>query len=109
MSKFEFDKTKPDHSIFGWLDEPGQEVATHDPGIEHHCPICGEQLSMENVHTISFMPYDHITYEAKRSWFYRIHRTCKDPEKEAAIEAWVVGAAKFLFGSDVAPSEPNRN
>lgn len=65
--------------IFGYYDSPLDGIATHDPGLETNCPICGNQLEMP-VTTVSLMKEGD-----NKSYFYRTHKNCYHSLPEAEI------------------------
>ena len=60
--------------LWGWFDEAGQTEATYDPPHDAPCPYCLAPITPIDVRTHSIM-YQDAAY-AKRSYFYRTHRTC---------------------------------
>lgn len=68
--------------FYGWYDDPEQprEKPSHEPPRDGACLYCGKPISPEDVRTHSLM-YAGPVY-AKRSYFYRTHRTCYENSKE---------------------------
>ncbi len=62
-----------DNLIFGWYDDAAQPAddPTHNPPFNVPCLFCGERISDADVRTHSMMRPG-----ARRSYFYRTHRTC---------------------------------
>ena len=48
----------------------------YDPPHDAPCPFCGKPISPDDVRTHSLM-FTSASY-AKRSYFYRTHRTCDE-------------------------------
>jgi hypothetical protein len=61
--------------MYGWYDRVDQpiEQPTFNPSFPGPCLFCGTDTTEEDVRTHSLMPL-----EAKRSYFYRTHRTCHE-------------------------------
>ena len=62
--------------IYGWFDDARQGKPTYDPPHDTICPFCGINISFDDVRTHSLMFYGPVY--AKRSYFYRTHRTCAE-------------------------------
>lgn len=62
--------------IYGFFEHPGATTPDYDPPLDAPCLYCGEQLRANDVRTHSVMAVE-ASY-AKRSYFYRTHRTCDD-------------------------------
>ena len=63
--------------IYGWFDDASQTKPTHDPPHDAPCLFCGKAIEPTDVRTHCLM------YEkgyAKRSYFYRTHRTCAETD-----------------------------
>ena len=75
----------PDNQIYGYFEEANgfDGEPTYDPPHDAPCPFCGFKIAPNDVRTHSLM-YQAPEY-AKRSYFYRTHRTCaeKDPTRTA--------------------------
>src|SRR5580692_4978857 len=67
-----------DQKIFGWFDDAGQTVPSHDPPHDAPCLFCGRPITPDDVRTHGLM-YVEPEY-AKRSYFYRTHRTCSETD-----------------------------
>lgn len=65
--------------FYGWFDDETQVNPTYDPPHDGPCLFCGVKIAADNVRTHSIM-YQGKVY-AKRSYFYRTHRTCADADK----------------------------
>jgi len=61
--------------LYGWYDRADQPVdqPTYNPAFPGMCLFCGTATTEEDVRTHSIMPMG-----AKRSYFYRTHRTCHE-------------------------------
>ena len=69
----------PDIKIYGWFDDADQTEASYDPPFDAPCPYCGRPINPpEDVRTTSMI---RSKLYAKRSYFYRMHRTCDDTAK----------------------------
>lgn len=66
----------PDNQFYGWFDDAQQTKATFDPPRDGPCLFCGRAIDPADVRTHSIM-HKRPEY-AKRSYFYRTHRTCDD-------------------------------
>lgn len=68
------------NQFYGWYDDPSQPVdkPTFEPPRNAACPFCGASISPDDVRTHSLM-YAGPIY-AKRSYFYRTHRTCAEKD-----------------------------
>lgn len=68
--------------FYGYFDGD-ENVPAYSPPRDAPCPFCGTAISPSDVRTHSVM-YSAPAY-AKRSYFYRTHRTCaeKDPTHTA--------------------------
>lgn len=69
-----------DNQFYGWFDDASQTTPTYEPPRDAGCPFCGFPITPDDVRTHSLM-YQAPSY-AKRSYFYRTHRTCDDNSKE---------------------------
>lgn len=69
--------------FYGFHEDHTGTVPDYDPPHDAPCPFCGKPISADDVRTHSLM-YSAGIY-AKRSYFYRTHRTCaeKDPTHTA--------------------------
>lgn len=74
------------NAFYGWYDDASQPVdkPTYDPPHDGPCLWCGLKLSPDNVRTYSIMMVEGY---GKRSYFYRIHRSCaeKHGDKDDAV------------------------
>lgn len=66
--------------IYGWFDDPEQTVASYDPPHDVPCPYCLAPLTADDVRTHNIMMAGPVY--AKRSYFYRTHRTCDVSARE---------------------------
>lgn len=65
----------PDNGFYGWFDDAKQAAPTYDPPHDGRCLYCGRPITPDDVRTHSLMM---ATGYARRSYFYRTHRTCDD-------------------------------
>lgn len=66
--------------FYGWFEDASQarDQPTVDAPHDGPCLYCGKAIDAENdVRSFSIMP---LTY-ARRSYFYRTHRTCDEANK----------------------------
>jgi hypothetical protein len=68
------------NQIYGWFDDAEQRVPSYDPPHDAPCLYCGNQIKEGDVRTHSLMSSGPVY--AKRSYFYRTHRTCDDNNKD---------------------------
>lgn len=68
---------KGEQTFYGWYDDPGQpkDQPTYNPPFDAPCPYCGRPMTHDDIRTISIMM---VHGYAKRSYFYRTHRTCDE-------------------------------
>lgn len=62
--------------IWGWYDDPDQSKPSYDPPHDAPCPYCLAPISENDMRTSSLMPLG--PRYAKRSYFYRTHKSCAD-------------------------------
>lgn len=69
-----------ENQFYGFYDDASQPVdqPSYDPPHDAPCPFCGHQITPDDVRTHCLM-YTAKTY-AKRSYFYRTHRTCAEAD-----------------------------
>ena len=67
-------------AFYGWFDDATQRTPSYDPPHDAPCLYCGRPIAADDVRTHSLMTAGQ-TY-AKRSYFYRTHRTCDEASKE---------------------------
>ena len=60
----------------------------YDPPRNAPCPFCGKPVEPTDVRTHSLM-YSAGSY-AKRSYFYRTHRTCAEADTETAMDDFIL-------------------
>jgi hypothetical protein len=79
-----------ENSFYGWYDDASQpsDSPTFDPPHHAPCPFCGTSIHAEDVRTHSLMSVEGY---AKRSYFYRTHRTCADADPTG------LGMDDFIF------------
>lgn len=67
-----------EQTFYGFFDDPTQPVdkPSYDPPHNAPCLFCGLQIAPDDVRTHCLM-YTGDRY-AKRSYFYRTHRTCAE-------------------------------
>lgn len=91
-------------SIYGYYTSAEQVKPEYDPGLDSvACPICGSNLDVLDVRTISLMVPDKVregvdgrlSIAGDRSYFYRVHRSCHEQLSEAqrsAVDGLLVDA-----------------
>jgi hypothetical protein len=62
--------------FYGFYEDPSSDRPDHEPQRDAPCLYCGKPVQPEDVRTHSLM-YSSESY-AKRSYFYRTHRTCDE-------------------------------
>ena len=75
-------------TIFGYFDDPGDQVPTFDPGLGVSCPFCLRPVGKGGIKTISLMPIG-----GSRSSFYRAHKSCYQqatPHDVAELESSLI-------------------
>jgi hypothetical protein len=65
--------------LWGWYDDSTQSRPSYDPPHDAPCPYCLAPLTADDVRTICVVLAEPVY--AKRSYFYRTHRTCDDAAK----------------------------
>lgn len=67
--------------FYGWFEDAGEIEPANDPPLGGPCPLCGKTITLlvSDVRTHSLM-YQSPQY-AKRSYFYRTHRTCAEKDE----------------------------
>ena len=63
------------NQFYGFLEDKS-DTPVYEPPRDAPCPYCGEPITPDDVRTHTLM-YAESSY-AKRSYFYRTHRTCDD-------------------------------
>lgn len=80
-----------EQQFYGWYDDANQrpDQPTHNPPFDGPCLWCGSAIDPENdVRTYSISPVEGY---ARRSYFYRIHRTCDDRHTPASMDDFIFG------------------
>ena len=67
--------------LWGWFDDSDQREPSYDPPHDAPCPYCFAPITDDDVRTHSIMAAGP-SY-AKRSYFYRTHRTCDDGAEDS--------------------------
>lgn len=77
------------NQFYGYYDDPDQpmEKPSYDPPHDAPCPYCGRSITPDDVRTHSLM-YAGPMY-AKRSYFYRTHRTC-DEASDKGMDGFIL-------------------
>lgn len=65
--------------LWGWFDDPDQKEPTYEPPHDAPCPYCFAPVTADDVRTHSLMWIGPVY--AKRSYFYRTHRTCDEADE----------------------------
>jgi hypothetical protein len=66
-----------ENTFYGWYDDASQSAPTFEPPRDAPCPFCGTKIHVDDVRTHSLM---YAEGYAKRSYFYRTHRTCAEAD-----------------------------
>lgn len=75
--------------FYGYFEDPAATVPDYEPPRDAPCPFCGKAITPDDVRTHSLM-YASPAY-AKRSYFYRTHRTCDEGAKnETAMDGFIL-------------------
>lgn len=69
--------------FYGYCEDPNSPDAAYEPPRDAPCPYCGGAIHEGDVRTHSVM-WSAPSY-AKRSYFYRTHRTCDEKHKESFL------------------------
>ncbi len=64
--------------FYGWYDDATQTEPTYEPPRGGPCLFCGGAITPGDVRTHSIMAVGEY---ARRSYFYRTHRTCAEHDK----------------------------
>lgn len=72
-----------DQTFYGWYENAQDTEPSYEPPRDAPCPFCGKPIRKDDERSHCLM-YSSPSY-AKRSYFYRTHRTCaeKDPTNTA--------------------------
>jgi hypothetical protein len=74
-----------ENAIYGWFDDPVQTEPTYNPPRNAPCLFCGNSITPDNVATHSIMQAGPAY--AKRSYFYRTHKSCAEVDaSETAMD-----------------------
>ena len=74
--------------------EDGGDVPVYDPPHDAPCLFCGEPVTADDIRTHCLM-YSSESY-AKRSYFYRTHRTCAETDTtNTAKDGFVLDMIQF--------------
>jgi len=82
---------RPQQTFYGWFDDASQanNEPSYDPPHNAPCPYCGFAIGPGDVRTHSLM-YQGKQY-AKRSYFYRTHRTCAEKDQtQTAVDGFIL-------------------
>jgi hypothetical protein len=74
--------------FYGWFDDANQTDATYDPPHPTICPLCGTPTTEDDVRTFNIMPLEGY---AKRSYFYRTHKTCANKHGSDTSDEFIFG------------------
>lgn len=81
-----------DNQFYGWYDDATQDKPTYEPPRDAPCPFCGCKVTPDDVGTTNIMYQGQY---AARSYFYRMHRTCR--EKDRVANPTGNGMDDFIF------------
>lgn len=74
--------------FYGWFEDASQPfgsgTASYDPPHDAPCLFCGAPITSDDVCTHSLM-YEAPAY-AKRSYFYRTHRSCAETDPTHTVK-----------------------
>jgi hypothetical protein len=69
-----------EQTFYGYFEDAAPDAKPeYDPPHDAPCPFCGKPITPDDVRTPSMM-YTSASY-AKRSYFYRVHRSCDETNK----------------------------
>lgn len=75
--------------FYGWFDDTAQTEPTYEPSPFAPCPLCGRMIEAEtDMRTFSIMPVEGY---ARRSYFYRTHRTCAEKHGPDKVDDFIFG------------------
>ena len=63
--------------FYGYLEDAESAKPDYEPPRDAPCPYCGKPVHVDDVRTHNLM-YSGGEKYAKRSYFYRTHRTCDE-------------------------------
>lgn len=73
IEKLRADAPMGENQFYGWFDDSDQQTPSYEPPRDAPCLFCGQKISADDVRTHSIT---HVEGYARRSYFYRTHRTC---------------------------------
>lgn len=81
--------------FYGFFEDPAPDAApVYDPPRGAPCPFCGKPVTPDDVRTHSVM-FASESY-AKRSYFYRTHRTCSEGDPtHTAMDDFILSMIAF--------------
>lgn|ERR1700722_5487396 len=84
------ERTDEPQLFYGWFDDADQTEPSYSPPLGAPCPLCGKKIApmIGDIRTHSLM---YQGAYAKRSYFYRTHRTCADrDETKTAADGFIL-------------------
>ncbi len=80
---------KTENVFYGWFDDVDQERPTYEPPHDAPCPFCGKVVHAGDVRTHNLILEGPVY--AKRSYFYRTHRTCAEADAtKTAMDGFIL-------------------
>ncbi len=77
-----------ENQFYGWFDDSDQQTPSYEPPRDAPCLFCGQKISADDVRTHSIT---HVEGYARRSYFYRTHRTCAERDQTGtAMDGFVI-------------------
>lgn len=74
--------------FYGWFENAQDTVPAYEPPRDAPCPYCGMPVHAEDVRSHCLM-YAAPSY-AKRSYFYRTHRSCDEKHGSHSMDGFVL-------------------
>jgi hypothetical protein len=84
-----------EQTFYGYFEDAALDAKPgYDPPHDAPCPFCGKPITGDDVRTHSLM-YSAPSY-AKRSYFYRTHRTCAETDStHTARDGFILDMIRF--------------
>ena len=72
------DDGRAEQNFYGYFEDAASEMPDYDPPRHGPCPFCGRPITADDVRRHCLM-FSSPSY-AKRSYFYRTHRSCAETD-----------------------------
>ena len=73
--------------FYGWFENAQDQTPAYEPPRDAPCPFCGKPVVEGDVRTHNLM-WAEKSY-AKRSYFYRTHRTCDEAAGDKNMDGFI--------------------